>query len=105
MEEIKIDEYGNKFYYLNGQLHRNNDLPAIEWADGTKSWWVNGKLHRENDLPAIEWAVEYLKNDIIKIGCQKHSKNKWRKFSDDEISKMHKEALKFWKLYKEKILA
>jgi hypothetical protein len=38
----------------NGKLHRNNDLPAIEYAHGGKHWYVNGKSHRDNGLPAIE---------------------------------------------------
>ena len=45
---------GDKYWYLNGQLHRE-DGPAIEWANGHKSWWLNGELHRE-DGPAIEYA-------------------------------------------------
>jgi hypothetical protein len=43
-------------HYLNTSPHRDGDLPAIEYADGTKSWWISGKRHRDNDLPAIEWA-------------------------------------------------
>ena len=51
----KVDQYGNKFWYNSkGELHRENDLPAIEYADGRKSWYLNDKLHRENDLPARE---------------------------------------------------
>ena len=38
----------------NGKYHRDNDLPAIEYADGSKEWYQHGNLHRENDLPAIE---------------------------------------------------
>ena len=45
---------GDKFWYLNGQLHRE-DGPAIEWEDGSKDWYLNDKLHRE-DGPAIECA-------------------------------------------------
>ena len=30
-------------WYVNGKLHRDNGLPAIEYADGDKEWWVNGK--------------------------------------------------------------
>lgn len=36
-----------------GELHRENDLPALTRSDGTKQWWNNGKLHRDNDKPAI----------------------------------------------------
>ena len=51
---VKVDEFGNKAWYLNGKLHRE-DGPAIEHADGYKVWYLNGKYHRE-DGPAIEWA-------------------------------------------------
>ena len=52
--KLKIDKYGNKFWRLNGELHRV-DGPAIEYADGDKSWYLNGKRHRE-DGPAIEYS-------------------------------------------------
>ena len=51
---MKIDEIGNKSWWLNGNLHRE-DGPAIEGYDGSKSWWLNGKRHCE-DGPAIEWS-------------------------------------------------
>ena len=54
-----IDNGNYTSYELNGKRHRENDKPAIEWADGYKEWWVNGKLHRENDKPAIEYADVY----------------------------------------------
>jgi len=50
------DKYGSKRWYNERhQLHRENDLPAVERSDGSKSWWINGKLHRENGLPAREY--------------------------------------------------
>ena len=36
---------GEKWWYLNGKLHRT-DGPAIEYADGTKSWYLNGEVQR-----------------------------------------------------------
>ena len=68
MEEIKIDKYGTKFYYKNGKFHRDNDLPAIEYANGGKIYYKNGKLHRDNGLPAIEYSngtKHYYKNGKI----------------------------------------
>lgn len=50
----KVDANGNKFWYLNGELHRE-DGPACEYANGNKFWYLNGKYHRE-DGPACEWA-------------------------------------------------
>jgi hypothetical protein len=43
---------GSTEWEWRGQLHRVGG-PAIEYADGTKQWWKNGLLHRE-DGPAIE---------------------------------------------------
>jgi hypothetical protein len=51
---VKVYTSGNKFWLLNGKLHRE-DGPAVEYADGYKSWWLNGKRHRE-DGPALECA-------------------------------------------------
>ena len=51
---VKIDDYGTKEWYLNGERHRE-DGPAVEYADGSKYWFLNDKFHRE-DGPAIEYA-------------------------------------------------
>lgn len=50
------DEASNNFikkWYKNDDLHRENDLPAIEHSY-FKEWWKDGVRHRENDLPAVE---------------------------------------------------
>ena len=52
--QLHIFPDGTKFWYLNGQRHRE-DGPAIEYANGHKSWYRNGQRHRE-DGPAIERA-------------------------------------------------
>jgi hypothetical protein len=82
-EKVKMipikKEFDDRIEYRlpNGKLHREGDLPAIEWRNGDKSyrihgelhredgpaiysnghkeWWVNGQLHRE-DGPAIEYS-------------------------------------------------
>ena len=51
---VNIDGYGDRWWYLNGKLHRD-DGPAADGASGFKSWWINGKRHRE-DGPAVEAA-------------------------------------------------
>jgi hypothetical protein len=58
--------YGDKFWYINDQLHRI-DGPAIEKTDGTKCWYINDQRHRE-DGPAIEYAdgtKEWFINDQL----------------------------------------
>ena len=52
--KVKVDTRGDKSWYLNDELHRE-DGPACESADGGKYWFLNGKLHRE-DGPALEYA-------------------------------------------------
>ena len=49
-----IDTLGNKEWWLNGQLHRE-DGPAYCWFAGHKEWWLNDKRYRENG-PAVEYA-------------------------------------------------
>ena len=69
-----ISPNGDKRWYLNGKLHREDDRPAVVSVDGTKEWWVdgkcqrsvsangdkawylNGRLHRDGDKPAYERA-------------------------------------------------
>lgn len=45
---------GTRHWYLNGQLHRDNDLPAIERPNRQQSWYQHGKLHRTGLKPAFE---------------------------------------------------
>ncbi len=54
---LEVDEYGTKWWWLNGELHRE-DGPAVERSNGYKSWYLNGELHRE-DGPAVELANGY----------------------------------------------
>ena len=51
---VKVNNYGEKSWWLNGKLHRE-DGPAYERSDGSKAWYLNGKRHRE-DGPAVEFA-------------------------------------------------
>src|SRR5574343_130019 len=50
------------------------------------------------------WSA-YIQEDMIRIGCQYHSVKSWESFTDEEISKMHDDALRYWKANKEIILS
>jgi hypothetical protein len=52
--EVRVYTYGDKAWYLNGNLHRE-DGPAIQLGTGAKFWYLNGKCHRE-DGPAVEYS-------------------------------------------------
>ena len=47
---------GDQHWYKEGELHRDNDKPAIVCAYGGKYWYKEGLKHRDNDLPAIIYA-------------------------------------------------
>lgn len=57
----KTNSYGTTYWYKNGKLHRDNDQPAVIYANGSRRWYVNGNLHRNNDKPVV-----FLANDS---GC------------------------------------
>jgi len=43
---------GSVFYTdENGQFHRDGDLPAIEWADGSKDYYIHGEKYTPKDAP------------------------------------------------------
>ena len=54
---IVEDTNGDKFWYLDGNVHREGG-PAIEWSNGNKSWYFNGRKHRI-DGPALEYHNGY----------------------------------------------
>jgi len=41
--EYVEEEFGDVSHYKHGEYHKDNDLPAIVWADGEKCWYQNGK--------------------------------------------------------------
>ena len=47
-----IDKNETIKWYKNGKLHRDDDLPAVIWKEGTQEWYQHGLRHRENN-PAI----------------------------------------------------
>ena len=44
---------GNQYWYQNGKLHRDNDMPAVICVNGSQEWYQNGNYHRNNDMPAV----------------------------------------------------
>lgn len=56
----RVNSHGIIRWFQNGQYHRDNDQPAIEYATGSNEWWVNGKRHRDNDQPSIISANGHL---------------------------------------------
>ena len=61
--EMKINEYGDTYWYLNGELHRT-DGPAYEGDNGYKAWYLNGKRYSEE-----EWKKICMELEIKDVTC------------------------------------
>lgn len=65
---VKNKDLQQTEYYVEDQLHNDNDLPAIVCNDGSKHWFAHGKKHRGNDKPAFVGAngvQQWYKNNMI----------------------------------------
>jgi antitoxin component YwqK of YwqJK toxin-antitoxin module len=93
MKEYTVEVYddGDKYWYLNGKRHRENDLPAIEFANGYKAWYINGKRHRETGA-AIEDSngTKYWYLNGIRMSEEEFDKrmNPTKELTVAEISKL-----------------
>lgn len=46
-------EEGGSIYYKHGKKHRDNDKPAEITSWGTEVWWYEGEKHRDGNKPAF----------------------------------------------------
>ena len=97
----EVDEYGSKFYYKDGKLHRDGDEPAVIESDGTENYYKDGKRHRDGDKPAVIQLNEskrYYKNGklhrdgdkpayIMADGSEYYFKN-GVEYTKEEVEKM-----------------
>ncbi len=69
-----LDKDGTQFWYNHeGQLHRENDLPAViydnlkaTWNKSIKKkWYQNDEMYRANDLPTSTWELTYSTKVLI----------------------------------------
>jgi len=58
----EVDEYGTKFWHLNGNLHRT-DGPAVEHANGEKCWYLNGKEISKEEHRSITVLYNWIKEN------------------------------------------
>ncbi|MCU4590005.1 pentapeptide repeat-containing protein, partial [Acinetobacter ursingii] len=56
-------------------------------------------------ITTLRWPVHISGFSYMRIGCQNHKVEQWKAFTDQEISRMDSDALKFWNKYKVMLLA
>lgn len=69
MKEHYINLMGNEVWRMNGEIHRDDDLPAIIYKDGTRAWYQNGVSRRDNNKPHVIRAREDGRFDYIYQKC------------------------------------
>ena len=56
-----INDLGEKIWHdRDGLNHRDGDLPAFIFPDGSMEWWQHGQIHRDWDKPAIVKADGFM---------------------------------------------
>jgi hypothetical protein len=64
-----VTQDGDQHWYRHGIRHRAGGRPAVMFANGDKQYWVKGVLHRDGDCPAIENAhgseLEWYKHGVL----------------------------------------
>ena len=56
-------------------------------------------------ITGLLWAVYIDGTGMMRIGCQNHSVEDWKNFTDEKISAMDSNALTFWNQYKSMLLS
>ena len=75
------------------------DLSGAKWRDGVI---IN---RRPLFIGGLSWSVWVL-DSHMQIGCELHKLSEWAEFDDRRICQMSgKEAVKFWRTYKDVLLA
>jgi hypothetical protein len=62
---VKIGLIDRLEFLYRGKFHSFNDQPAVIWTNGTQWWYHHGEIHRDNDRPAI---VNYGTQDWVQHG-------------------------------------
>ncbi len=110
-EDVEIDSYGRVIWrggdWLGGVWHGGDWLGGV-WRGGV---WHGGVWHGEKitrapvliaSLP--HWTV-MISDTRMMIGCQIHTHAEWAGFDYAAIVVMDRQALRFWRTYKDALLA
>ena len=55
-------------------------------------------------INGLSWDVHISGTGMMRIGCQNHSIEDWKSFTDERISQMASDALEFWNQHKSMLL-
>ena len=86
---------------LSGSDLRRSDLRGSDLSN-IKLFDTIGNNKEIKTLQLGGYVVNYVQStNIIQIGCENHTVEEWKNFSDDEISQMDIGALEWWNKWKD----
>ena len=73
---------------------------------GANLWGANlrGAKNAPFIISGLRWTVHISGTGMMRIGCQNHSVEAWKNFTDEEIKSMDSDALEFWSEHKTMLL-
>ncbi|WP_151760495.1 pentapeptide repeat-containing protein [Acinetobacter junii] len=73
---------------------------------GANLWGANLEGAKDSPLiiTSLRWPIYISGTGMMRIGCQNHSVEAWKNFTDEEIKRMDSDALEFWNKYKTMLL-
>ena len=84
--------------YLNGAYLNGAYLCGANWGEGVVV------LSHPVSVTGLLWPV-LIYGSHMRIGCEVHAVAEWDSFDDDKIATMDKNALKFWRANKVRLLS
>ena len=103
LREANLREANLRDTDLTGADLRDTDLTGANLREANLRWAdLTGADLREANIINMrldQWSV-YIQPETIRIGCEYHTVDEWKAFSEDQISAMDSAALEFWKKYK-----
>ena len=85
--------YGNARVYGNAQVSGNARVYGDAQVSGDAS---NTPLQ----ISGLTWQITISDTRMV-IGCQEHEISAWWSMPDEDIARMHSQALEFWRNYKD----
>ena len=91
---------------LRGVNLRDADLRgANHWGANLRGANLRDAKNAPMIITGLLWTVYIDGTGMMRIGCQNHSVEDWKNFTDEKISAMDSKALTFWNQYKSMLLS
>lgn len=89
----------------DANLQDANLRGANLWGADLRGADLRGAKNAPLIINGLSWMVVIDGVGSMRIGCQYHTVEAWKNFTDDEIKLMDSNALEFWNKYKSMLIA